>query len=97
MMLINFRLSDIINNLLQDNGIHVSSLVGEIFAALIFFTLSFVSGLIVYHLFEHYFSKWAKKTKTTLDDEIIKNIKKPIYFLVILIGAVIWVRSTFSP
>jgi len=86
MMAINFLLSDIINDLLQDNGIHVSSLVGEICAALIFFTLAFVSGLIIYHLFEHYFSKWAQKTKTTLDDEIIKNIKKPIYFFVILIG-----------
>lgn len=86
MMLINFRLSDIINNLLQDNGIRVSSLVGEILAALIFFSLALVAGFIVYHLFEHYFSKWAQKTATTLDDEIIKNIKKPIYLFVILIG-----------
>ena len=73
MMAINFLLSDIINDLLQDNGIHVSSLVGEILAALIFFILAFVSGLIIYHLFEHYFSKWAKKTKTTLDDEITRK------------------------
>jgi len=86
MMMINFRLSDIINNLLQDKGIHVSSLFGEIIAALIFFTLALVSGFIVYTLFEHYFSKWAKKTATTLDDEIIKNIKKPIFFFVILVG-----------
>ncbi len=86
MMIINFRLSEIINNLLKDKGILVSSLVGEIIAALIFFTLALILGLIVYSLFEHYFSKWAKKTKTTLDDEIIKNIKKPIYFFVILIG-----------
>jgi small-conductance mechanosensitive channel len=87
MLLINFRLSEIINNLLQENGIQVSPIVGEILAALTFFFLAFVIGLIVYHLFEHYFSKWAEKTATTLDDEIIKNIKKPIYFFVILIGA----------
>ena len=40
----------------------------------------------VYHIFERYFTRWAKKTKTKLDDEILRNIKKPIYFLVILIG-----------
>jgi small-conductance mechanosensitive channel len=28
----------------------------------------------------------AKKTKTNLDDEILKNIKRPIYFFVIIIG-----------
>jgi len=86
MLIINFRLSDIINNLLQEYGIHASSIIGEIIAALIFFTLALVFGFIVYTLFEHYFSKWAKKTATTLDDEIIRNIKKPIYFFVILVG-----------
>ncbi len=86
MMVINFRLSDIINNLLQEHGIHSSSIVGEIIAALIFFIFAIISGFIVYTLFEHYFSKWAKKTATTLDDEIIKNIKKPIYFFVTLVG-----------
>lgn len=86
-MFINFQLSEIINNLLQDNGFNVPAIVGEIIAALIFFILALFAGLIVYHLFERYFSKWAQKTATTLDDEIIKNIKKPIYFFVILIGA----------
>ena len=33
---------------------------------------------------EKYLARLAKKTATTLDDEIIKNIKKPIYFLVML-------------
>lgn len=58
----------------------------QIAVAFIFFLLSIIAGWIVYHIFEYYFTKWAKKTKTTLDDEIIKNIKKPIYLLVILIG-----------
>jgi len=58
----------------------------QIAVAFIFFLLSIIAGWIVYHIFEHYFTKWAKKTKTTLDDEIIKNVKKPVYFLVILIG-----------
>ena len=46
-----------------------------------------ILGWIIYHIFQRYFSRWAKKTKTKLDDEILKNIKKPIYFLVILIGS----------
>ena len=44
-------------------------------------------GWVVYYIFQRYFSRWAKKTKTKLDDEILKNIKKPIYFLVLLIGS----------
>jgi small-conductance mechanosensitive channel len=86
MMTINFRLSEFINNLLQNNGIHVNSLIGEVIAAAIFFTLAIVLGWIIFHLFERYFSKWAQKTETTLDDEIIKNVKKPVYFFVILVG-----------
>jgi small-conductance mechanosensitive channel len=74
-----------IKEILQKFGIE-DSLTLQICVAVILFILSLLSGWIVYHIFEHYFSKWAKKTKTTLDDEIIKNIKKPIYFLVILIG-----------
>jgi len=45
-----------------------------------------VLGWIVYTIIERYFSQWATKTKTNLDDEILKNIKKPIYFFVILVG-----------
>jgi small-conductance mechanosensitive channel len=80
------NLGDIINQLLRDNRITVNSLVGESIAAVLLFVLSLVIGYIVYHVFEHYFSRWAKKTKTTLDDEIIKNTKRPIYFFVIVIG-----------
>jgi small-conductance mechanosensitive channel len=80
------NLGDIINQLFRDNRIIINSLVGESIAAVILFTLSLLIGWIVYHLFEHYFSRWAKKTKTSLDDEIIKNTKQPIYFFVIIIG-----------
>ncbi len=43
-------------------------------------------GWIVEHVFEHYFKKWAGKTKTKIDDEILKNVKKPIYVLVLFFG-----------
>jgi small-conductance mechanosensitive channel len=80
------NLGDIINQLFRDNRISVDSFVGEFLAAIILFLGSLLIGWIVYHIFEHYFSKWAKKTETTLDDEIIKNTKRPIYFFVIVIG-----------
>jgi small-conductance mechanosensitive channel len=80
------NLGDIINQLFRDNRIIIDTFYGEIIAAILFFVGAFLTGWVVYHLFEHYFSKWAKKTKTTLDDEIIKNTKRPIYFFVIVIG-----------
>jgi small-conductance mechanosensitive channel len=84
--MINTTLPDLINNALRDAHILVTPVVGQIIAAVVFFILSIVAGYVVYHLFEHYFSRWAKKTATTLDDEIIKNTKRPIYYFVILLG-----------
>ena len=84
-MQVTIDLATFIKQLLQGFGVE-DPLILQISVAVIIFTLSILAGWIVYHIFEHYFSKWANKTKSTLDDEIIKNIKKPIYFLVILIG-----------
>lgn len=77
---------DYINDFFRLNGLQVDSLVGESIAAVLLFILAIVIGWVVYHIFEHYFSRWAKKTKTTLDDEIIKNVKTPVYFFVLLLG-----------
>jgi small-conductance mechanosensitive channel len=85
-MMFAINLGEYINSILQENGYQVNPIVGQSIAALIFFALTFIIGWIIYHIFTRYFARWAKKTKTTLDDEIIKNVKKPIYFLVILIG-----------
>ncbi|MCX6666908.1 MAG: mechanosensitive ion channel family protein [Euryarchaeota archaeon] len=78
-------LAGFIKEILQRFGLS-DQLYLQISVAFIIFALSFIAGWVVYHIFEHYFSKLAKKTKTTLDDEIIKNVKKPVYFLVVLIG-----------
>ena len=67
-------------------GIDASPLIKQIIASVGLFILFIVIGWIVYHIFERYFTRWAKKTKTKLDDEILRNIKKPIYFFVIIIG-----------
>lgn len=85
-MNIAINLGDLINKLLQENNINANPIVGQSIAAFILFAFSLIIGWIIFHLFEHYFSRWAKRTKTTLDDEIIKNVKRPIYFLVILVG-----------
>jgi small-conductance mechanosensitive channel len=52
-----------------------------------------VLGWIVDQVFEHYFKRWASKTKTKLDDEILKNVKKPIYILVIFFGIVFSIQT----
>ena len=74
-------ISEYINNLLKQMNFSFDPLVGQLIAVVILLFISVVVGLIVYHIFEHYFSKWVKKTKTTLDDEIIRNVKKPVYLL----------------
>ncbi|MFH1101077.1 MAG: hypothetical protein V1726_03470 [Methanobacteriota archaeon] len=79
-------LAQFINDQLQSLGLSVHQIYGEIIASAVVFILFLILGWIVYHVFSHYFSRWAKKTKTMLDDEIIKNVKKPIYFFVILLG-----------
>lgn len=85
-MISTINLGEYINSLLQESGYQIDSSVGQSIAAFILFALSFIIGWIIYYIFTRYFSRWAKKTKTTVDDEIIKNVKRPIYFLIILIG-----------
>ena len=77
-------LNNVINNLLPDN---YPNYIGEAIISIIIFVGFVIAGWIVYHIFQRYFTRWAKKTKTKLDDEVLKNIKKPIYFFVILIGS----------
>ena len=77
---------EVIHELFERAGIDITPLFEEIIVSVLIFALSIITGWVIYHIFEHYFAKWAEKTKTKLDDEILKNIKKPIYFFVILIG-----------
>ena len=61
-------------------------LIGELIISTLIFVGFIILGWVISHVFEYYFLKWAKKTKTKLDDEILKNVKKPIYILVIFFG-----------
>jgi small-conductance mechanosensitive channel len=67
-------------------NITLDELIPQIIASIITVILFIILGWVVYKVVGLYLTKWAKKTKTKLDDEILKNIKNPIYFFVILIG-----------
>jgi small-conductance mechanosensitive channel len=77
---------EIIQNLFLFFGIKFDPFIEQIIVSIGLFILFIIIGWIVYRIIERYFTRWAKKTKTNLDDEILKNIKKPIYFLVFVIG-----------
>lgn len=77
--------SAVINQFLQQIGVN-NPLIGQLIISGIYFLIAVLIGLIVYRIFERYFTNWAGKTKTSLDDEILSNIKSPIYLVVIVIG-----------
>jgi small-conductance mechanosensitive channel len=58
----------------------------EIIAAIFIFALTIIVSWTCYALFERFFKRWAKKTKTDLDDKILQNIKAPFILLALLIG-----------
>jgi len=68
-------------------------LYGELIWSIILFIGFFILGWIINHIFEHYFKRWAEKTKTTIDDEILRNVKKPIYVLVIFLGIYFFIKN----
>ena len=68
-------------------------LYGEVIWSFILLVGFLVLGWIIEHIFEHYFKKLAQKTKTKIDDEIIKNVKRPIYVLVIFFGIYFFVQN----
>jgi len=74
--------TDWINNSLGLNN----PIIGEAIVSSIIFILFIILGWIVYNIFERYFLRWAKKTKSKLDDEILKNVKRPTYILVFIFG-----------
>ena len=73
-----------LDNIMQNIGL--SEFYARIVISALVFIAFLIFGYVIEHIFEHYFKKLAKKTKTKLDDEILKNVKKPIYILVIFFG-----------
>jgi small-conductance mechanosensitive channel len=58
----------------------------EILASIVLFAVVAFAGWAIYFVFNRYFSKWAKKTETTLDDDIIDAVKSIIVILIIILG-----------
>jgi small-conductance mechanosensitive channel len=77
-------LTDLINSYLPSG---TPDYVGEVIVSIGILIIFIIAGWIVYHIFEKFLIQWAKKTKTRLDDEILANIKAPVYAFVILLGA----------
>jgi heme/copper-type cytochrome/quinol oxidase subunit 2 len=70
-----------------------NSATSEVLASLVLFVFVAFAGWAIYFIFNHYFSAWAKKTETTLDDDIIDVVKT---FIVIVI-AIIGIEFALSP
>lgn len=66
--------------------LHTNAGTAEILASIILFAGVAFAGWAIYFGFNHYFSKWAQKTTTTLDDEIIDAVKRIIVIAIIVIG-----------
>ena len=81
MKIVIFSLAELLRNYFN-----LGQLESEIAAATIIFALAVIIGWTVYLVFKRYFSRWAKKTKTKIDDEILRNIRAPVLLLAFLLG-----------
>jgi small-conductance mechanosensitive channel len=64
----------------------LSQIVSEIISFALIFTLAIVIAWIGHSLFKRYLCRWAARTETNLDDEILRNVRAPIFLLAILFG-----------
>jgi small-conductance mechanosensitive channel len=60
--------------------------IAEILAAIIIFAVVVLVGWVTYFIFNKYFSRWTKKTDTTLDDDIFSAVKVIIIIMIVIIG-----------
>ncbi len=63
-----------------------NAMTSEILASIVLFIIVAVVGWAVYFVFNRYFSKWAEKTETTLDDDIIDAVKSFVVIIVVILG-----------
>jgi small-conductance mechanosensitive channel len=66
--------------------LHTNAGTAEILASIVLFLVVAVVGWAIYFVFNRYFSKWAQKTETTLDDDILDAVKSFIVILIAIIG-----------
>jgi small-conductance mechanosensitive channel len=75
------NLTEIIQNILNTNAGNA-----EILASIITFVIVALVGWGAYLFFNRYFSKWAQKTETTLDDDILAAVKAIIITMIVILG-----------
>jgi small-conductance mechanosensitive channel len=66
--------------------LHTNLFTAEILSSIVLFAGVGLVGWIFYFIFGHYFSNWAKKTQTTLDDKILAATKSFVIIIIILLG-----------
>jgi small-conductance mechanosensitive channel len=66
--------------------IGLNQLVSEIIAFSMVFALAIIIAWIGHTIFKRYLCRWATRTQTNLDDEILRNVRAPIFLLAILFG-----------
>jgi small-conductance mechanosensitive channel len=66
--------------------IGLNQLVSEIIAFSMIFALAIIIAWIGHTIFKRYLCRWATRTQTNLDDEILRNVRAPIFLLAILFG-----------
>jgi len=66
--------------------LNLDQLVSETVAFAIILAIALIIAWIGHAVFKRYLLRWASKTKTKLDDEILRNVRAPIFLLAILFG-----------
>ncbi len=74
-------LTEIFHQFLQTN-----QFTSEILASVTIFLIVALVGGVAYIIFGRYFSKWAQKTETTLDDDILNAVKSIIIISIVILG-----------
>lgn len=72
---------------LIEEYLNLGQQTSEVIVSIAIFMLAIALGWAVYFVFRRYFTGWAKRTKTKIDDEILRNVRGPIILLAILAGA----------
>lgn len=89
----------LVDTLLNQLGVEKSQYNG--YEGAIFFVgiiiASLIAAKIVYWLIEKYVKAFAKKTKSEIDDLVLKIIQKPLYYIIILLGFEFAVRTIEVP
>jgi small-conductance mechanosensitive channel len=66
--------------------LHLSQFVSETLAFGIILAIAVGIAWVGHSIFKKYLLRWAAKTESKLDDEILRNVRAPIFLLAILFG-----------